>query len=190
MVGEERTPNHLFIIMSSDRGLCGSVHSNLARTVRSVMEQRDPNTQTSFVCYGDKVRTLLPSLLSHTLLHPFGPSLLFLAPPSLSYYTLLCHYPRPPSLPSPSPHRYVLSYSVLRGRTFCSLSTRWGRSLRCLLRPQPWPTQSSALEWSMTRWRYSTTNSSEPTTLSGHVTSRLGHMKIHVHSAPLKREWK
>ena len=56
VLGEERSSNHLFILVSSDRGLCGSVHSNLARTVRPIMEERAASAKTTFVCVGDKVQ--------------------------------------------------------------------------------------------------------------------------------------
>lgn len=55
VVEEERSNNHLFIVVSSDRGLCGSVHSNLARTIRPIMEERADSANTYVVCIGDKV---------------------------------------------------------------------------------------------------------------------------------------
>ena len=57
VVEEERSGNHLFVVISSDRGLCGSIHSNLARTLRPIMEQRSSSANTYFVCVGDKVIT-------------------------------------------------------------------------------------------------------------------------------------
>ena len=76
VVEEERSGNHLFIIISSDRGLCGSVHSNLARTIRPIMEQRSSSASTYFVCVGDKVCTAPPHA-GPSSLHPpprFAPS--------------------------------------------------------------------------------------------------------------------
>ena len=76
VVGEERSGNHLFVVVSSDRGLCGSVHSNLARTIRPLMEERGSSDNTYFVCIGDKVRSVAhwwvmvsasPSLDPHNL---------------------------------------------------------------------------------------------------------------------------
>ena len=55
VVEEGRSGNHLFVVISSDRGLCGSVHSNLARTIRPIMEERASTENTYFVCVGDKV---------------------------------------------------------------------------------------------------------------------------------------
>lgn len=57
---EERKPKHLIVTISSDRGLCGSVHSNVARQIRSMMTERGQDAGTTvFVCIGDKVRTIL-----------------------------------------------------------------------------------------------------------------------------------
>ena len=123
VLSEERSPNHLFIVMSSDRGLCGSIHSNLARTIRPIMEQRDPKAQTSFVCYGDKVLQHSPLLL-----------------PCDSVVTSL-------------PHRSEPSCSGRRERTSSCPSLRWARSLQCLQRPRPWPTPSSTVGWSLTQLR-------------------------------------
>ena len=55
VVEEERSGNHLFVVISSDRGLCGSIHSNLARTIKPIMEGRGTPANTHFVCVGDKV---------------------------------------------------------------------------------------------------------------------------------------
>ena len=57
---EERKPKHLVLAISSDRGLCGSVHSNVARYIRSMMAERGQDaSSTLLVCVGDKVRTIL-----------------------------------------------------------------------------------------------------------------------------------
>ena len=58
VVEEERSGNHLFVVMSSDRGLCGSVHSNLARTLRPILEERSNGANTYLVCIGDKVHLI------------------------------------------------------------------------------------------------------------------------------------
>lgn len=69
VVEEERSGNHLFVVISSDRGLCGSIHSNLARTIRPIMEQRSSSANTYFVCVGDKV---IPHHMLLTLTLPTG----------------------------------------------------------------------------------------------------------------------
>ena len=68
---EERKPKHLVVAISSDRGLCGSVHSNVARYIRSMMAERGQDASTTmFVCVGDKVRTILQrQFKSNILMH-------------------------------------------------------------------------------------------------------------------------
>jgi ATP synthase F1 gamma subunit len=68
---EERKPKHLIVAISSDRGLCGSVHSNVARYIRSLMSERGQDASTTmFVCVGDKVRTILQrQFKSNILMH-------------------------------------------------------------------------------------------------------------------------
>jgi F-type H+-transporting ATPase subunit gamma len=71
VVEEGRSGNHLFVVISSDRGLCGSVHSNLARTIRPIMEERASTENTYFVCVGDKIRTILQRTLRDNLFLTF-----------------------------------------------------------------------------------------------------------------------
>lgn len=47
---------HLVVIMSSDRGLCGALHSNTGRAGMAVM---DEHPDSACVCVGDKVRLFL-----------------------------------------------------------------------------------------------------------------------------------
>lgn len=68
VVGEERSNNHLFVVISSDRGLCGSVHSNLARTIRPIMEKRASSDNTFIVCVGDKVSSTSLVMYVHLLM--------------------------------------------------------------------------------------------------------------------------
>ena len=71
MLEEDRKPKHLVVAISSDRGLCGSVHSNVARYIRSMMAERGQDAaSTMFVCVGDKVRTILQrQFRSNILMH-------------------------------------------------------------------------------------------------------------------------
>ena len=69
---EERKPKHLIVAISSDRGLCGSVHSNVARYIRSLMADRGQDASTTmFVCVGDKVRTILQRQFRNNILMHF-----------------------------------------------------------------------------------------------------------------------
>lgn len=56
---EERKPRHLIIAISSDRGLCGSIHSNVAKNIRGIMAARGGDSSAQVVCVGDKIRTIM-----------------------------------------------------------------------------------------------------------------------------------
>lgn len=53
----------LMIIMSSDKGLCGSIHASLARHVRTLLREGKLQS-TEYVILGDKVRTMLQRQLN------------------------------------------------------------------------------------------------------------------------------
>lgn len=49
----------LVIAITSDRGLCGAVHSSVARKIRGILAQSPNPDNIKIVCVGDKSRTLL-----------------------------------------------------------------------------------------------------------------------------------
>lgn len=53
----EDIPKRLIIAITSDRGLSGATHSQVARRIKQDIGLEDTNTK--FVCVGDKARTLL-----------------------------------------------------------------------------------------------------------------------------------
>ena len=59
MEDKERKAKHLIIAISSDRGLCGSIHSGIARNIRNLMPERPAGSETAIVCVGDKMRTIM-----------------------------------------------------------------------------------------------------------------------------------
>ena len=56
---DEGKENHLVIAISSDRGLCGGVHSNVAKVIKQAIADNPPNRNYRVACVGDKVRTIL-----------------------------------------------------------------------------------------------------------------------------------
>ncbi len=58
--GEENPkPGTLIVAVTSDRGLCGGVHSAVAKKIRAIMKT-DPNAQNiRIVCIGDKSKAML-----------------------------------------------------------------------------------------------------------------------------------
>ncbi|XP_060536004.1 ATP synthase subunit gamma, mitochondrial [Cylas formicarius] len=53
----EDVPQKLVIAMTSDRGLCGAVHTSVARHIRTELAKDDQNLKV--VCVGDKSRAIL-----------------------------------------------------------------------------------------------------------------------------------
>ena len=49
----------LIIAITSDRGLCGAVHSSVARKIRAILAETDKPDNIKIVCVGDKSRALL-----------------------------------------------------------------------------------------------------------------------------------
>ena len=71
---EKTKPNNLVVVMSSDRGLCGGIHSNLVKAVKSALTERE-DQNTKIVACGEKSRQLFlrthgeQNLLKSHLLH-------------------------------------------------------------------------------------------------------------------------
>lgn len=55
---EAETPNHLIVAISSDRGLCGGIHSGLAKAVKADLAQ-NTDRNTAIISFGDKTRQIL-----------------------------------------------------------------------------------------------------------------------------------
>ncbi|XP_075154905.1 ATP synthase, gamma subunit [Haematobia irritans] len=66
---EKAEQKKLFIAMTSDRGLCGAVHTGVARFIRNEMGKDSSNTK--IICVGDKSRSILARL--------YGKDILFVA---------------------------------------------------------------------------------------------------------------
>jgi len=54
-----KKPEHLIILMTSDRGLCGAVHSNIARMVKLDMKEKPADRNIKMICVGDKSKALM-----------------------------------------------------------------------------------------------------------------------------------
>ena len=73
---DESKPNHLIFAISSDRGLCGSIHSGMAKAVKAKIEEKSKDANTMLVLCGDKVRGILQRTHGET---------------TKTYYALLCN---------------------------------------------------------------------------------------------------
>ena len=55
---EKAQPNNLVVILSSDRGLCGGIHSGLVKAFKGMAAEK-PDLNTKIVAVGDKARQIL-----------------------------------------------------------------------------------------------------------------------------------
>jgi len=63
---EKAEPKKLVIAMTSDRGLCGAVHTGVARLIRNELAKDDSNVK--LFCVGDKSRAILARLYGKNIL--------------------------------------------------------------------------------------------------------------------------
>uniref|UniRef100_A0A1Q3FGI6 ATP synthase subunit gamma n=3 Tax=Culex tarsalis TaxID=7177 RepID=A0A1Q3FGI6_CULTA len=64
VASKDEQPKKLFICITSDRGLCGAVHTGVARHIRPELTE-DPNIKV--VCVGDKSRAILQRLYGQNI---------------------------------------------------------------------------------------------------------------------------
>jgi len=58
LTSDESKPNHLIIAISSDRGLCGGIHSGVAKAVKAYAKENE-NADVKLVIAGDKAKSAL-----------------------------------------------------------------------------------------------------------------------------------
>ena len=56
---EDATPKELYLAISSDKGLCGGIHSSVCKTIREELKQKQNLDNVAIVCVGDKSRLQL-----------------------------------------------------------------------------------------------------------------------------------
>jgi len=56
---DDSKPNHLMFAVSSDRGLCGGIHSGMAKAIKAKIETKASDVNPMIVICGDKVRGIL-----------------------------------------------------------------------------------------------------------------------------------
>merc|ERR1711973_57995 len=73
-VGSEAAEKTLYVAMTSDRGLCGGVHSSICKTIRNELLQKSEGelANVGIICVGDKARAQLSSTLD-VRSHPRAP---------------------------------------------------------------------------------------------------------------------
>merc|ERR1712154_460413 len=69
---DKSKPNHLVVALSSDRGLCGGIHSAVAKYIRAMVEEQGPNAETKLVIIGDKAKAVLSRTMPQNILYSFN----------------------------------------------------------------------------------------------------------------------
>jgi F-type H+-transporting ATPase subunit gamma len=72
LVKAEKKPDHLFVAMTSDRGLCGSCHTSVARMIRLDMAEISKTHNVRIVCVGDKSLAVLKRLFASSMIMSFN----------------------------------------------------------------------------------------------------------------------
>ncbi len=52
-------PKELFVALTSDRGLCGAIHSSICKSIRSELNEKPSLDNVGIICVGDKSRAQL-----------------------------------------------------------------------------------------------------------------------------------
>merc|ERR1712038_1607061 len=61
-------PKELYVALTSDRGLCGAVHSNICKTIRNELLAKPNLDNVGIICVGDKSRAQLSRLFAKNIL--------------------------------------------------------------------------------------------------------------------------
>lgn len=65
---EKQEKKRLLIAITSDRGLCGAVHTGIARQIRNDLSDEVNEANTKVICVGDKSRAILQRLYSKNII--------------------------------------------------------------------------------------------------------------------------
>jgi len=69
---DKTKPNHLVVAMSSDRGLCGGIHSSVVKYIKAMVEEGGDNVDTKVIVVGDKAKAILQRTMSSNILFSFN----------------------------------------------------------------------------------------------------------------------
>merc|ERR1712038_1301073 len=65
---EAEAPKELYVALTSDRGLCGAIHSNVCKTIRNELLAKPNLDNVGIICVGDKSRAQLSRLFGKNIL--------------------------------------------------------------------------------------------------------------------------
>lgn len=64
----EAVKKHLIVALTSDRGLCGAIHTSIVKAVKQLLAQNKEGLETRIVCIGDKSKTMLQRAYAKNIL--------------------------------------------------------------------------------------------------------------------------
>jgi len=64
----ESIKKHLVIALTSDRGLCGAIHSSIVKAVKAMLSENKQGLETKIICVGDKSKAMLQRIYSKNIL--------------------------------------------------------------------------------------------------------------------------
>merc|ERR1711899_223079 len=64
----EGSPKELYVALTSDRGLCGGVHSSICKTIRNELLEKPALDNVGIICVGDKSRAQLGRLFAKNII--------------------------------------------------------------------------------------------------------------------------
>lgn len=70
--GDDSKPGTMIIAITSDRGLCGAVHTNVAKKVKTLLGAVADNSDMKVVCIGDKSRAALRRQFGRNILAAYN----------------------------------------------------------------------------------------------------------------------
>jgi len=65
---KQNKPKHLLVLMTSDRGLCGAVHTSIAKEAKAQLLAKAADSDIKIICVGDKSKAILQRLYSQHIL--------------------------------------------------------------------------------------------------------------------------
>ncbi|ELU03111.1 hypothetical protein CAPTEDRAFT_173744 [Capitella teleta] len=68
---KEEGNKRLIVAMTSDRGLCGAVHTNIGRQIKALVPELPAGTEFKLICIGDKSRAILGRIYPAEMLMHF-----------------------------------------------------------------------------------------------------------------------
>lgn len=64
----ENVNKHLIVAISSDRGLCGAIHTSICKAIKNSINEGKDGLDTKIVCVGDKAKAILQRTYSSNML--------------------------------------------------------------------------------------------------------------------------